>query len=105
MGAFAISHSNLQKAIHCILSCFIVFPLLLRFLSNKSSLVTDQRLWQNTDLLSPRKGQEGQQCPGLHVVLAYPLHPVVQALPGSLVDPKKLRVNVNEADLIIKSKI
>ena len=89
---FFMIQTCLQKRFIAFLpSCFIAFPLLLRFLSNKSSLVADQRSRHNIDLLSLLQGQEVLQCLGLHVVLAYPLHPVVQALPGSLVDPKKIQ--------------
>lgn len=57
---------------------------------------------QNASLLSLRRGLEGQQSQGLHAVPAYPLHPEVQSLPGSLVDPRKLTDCVCEVMYYLK---
>lgn len=84
-GAFPISHTKLPKVIHFV-------PISLRESFSLSHLPRCPRsmLRQSADLLSHQRGLEGRQSQGLHVVPAFPLHPEVQSLPGSLVVPRKL---------------
>ncbi len=93
MGAFPVSHTNLPIVIHCVLNFFPPISHLLRWpWSLKCSSLTDECYCrrQKADSLSLRQDREGQQSQGLHVVLAFLLHPEVQSLPGSLADPRKL---------------
>lgn len=61
-------------------------------LSSTCSSLSDghHRRRQNADSPSLRRGLEGRQSRGLRVILAFLLHPEVRALPGTLVDPRKL---------------
>ena len=91
MGPLPISHSNLARVIHCVPNFFFPPKWWLFFLSCTEVtpvLTVPLCEWQDADLLSHRRDQEGRQNRSLRVVLAFLLHPEVQSHPGSLVDPR-----------------
>lgn len=73
---------------HFHLILFLCFSLLIKMLLLFAKIHNEERMENN--LLFHQRVHEGPQSQGLHVVPAYPPHPEVQSLPGSLVGPRVL---------------